>query len=116
VEVHAHLRDFGRGRRPASRPTVAIADEPLLLLLSTPWDSTQDRLRAGMAMERVLLAATAAGLAATFLDQALEHPELRWLLRDPLRGTGTPQVLLRIGYPTAEPTVTPRRPTDVVTG
>jgi len=116
VEVHAHLRDFGRGRRPAARPTVAIADQPLLLLISTPLDSTRDSLLAGMAMQRVLLAATAAGLAATFLDQALEHPELRWLVRDPVHGKGMPQVLLRIGYPTAEPTVTPRRPTDVVTG
>jgi nitroreductase len=114
--VHAHLRDFGRGRRPASRPTVAITDQPLLLLLSTPLDSTQDSLRAGMAMQRVLLAATAAGLAATFLDQALEHPELRWLLRDPVRGTGIPQVLLRIGYPTGEFTPTPRRPADEVSG
>ena len=110
VDVHAHLRDFGHGRQAGGRPTTAIDDAPLLLLLSSRNDETADRLRAGQAMQRVLLAATDAGLAATFLDQALERRALRWLLRDPVHGTGVPQVLLRIGRPVAPAPETPRRP------
>jgi hypothetical protein len=60
-------------------------------------------------MQRVLLVATREGLAASLLTQAIEHSELRWLVRDPMGGWSEPQVVMRLGYgPEASPT--PRRP------
>ncbi|MEZ0090871.1 hypothetical protein [Streptacidiphilus sp. EB129] len=50
------------------------------------------------------------GLRASMLYQALEWPDLRWLLRDPsMAGDSEPQMLLRIGYGPEGP-ATPRRP------
>jgi len=56
------------------------------------------------------------GMAASFLNQPVEVPDLRDRLRD-LSGSGTcPQLLLRVGY--ADPPARPsyRRPVDDVLG
>ncbi|MEU0219826.1 nitroreductase, partial [Streptomyces sp. NPDC006265] len=59
----APVRDFA-GRRPvADRGTTTFEHTPHLALLSTPGDSPADWLRAGQALERVLLEATLADLA-----------------------------------------------------
>ena len=66
-----------------------------------------------MALHRVLLVATAAGVATSLLNQPVELPALRAQLRNELRIDGHPQALLRLGYaPPALPT--PRRPVDDV--
>ncbi|WP_093578410.1 hypothetical protein [Geodermatophilus amargosae] len=72
---------------------------------------------AGRALGRVLLEATAAGLAASPLTQALDWPATRTQLRSRLRLVGYPQMLLRLGYPSGDRTPsTNRRPvTDVLT-
>jgi hypothetical protein len=82
--------------------------------VSSPGDTVLDRLRAGLAMQRVLLSATSAGLSASFLSQPIEIPYLRAALRDLLGGPYHPQAVLRIGYghPQAP---TPRRPVADVT-
>jgi hypothetical protein len=82
---------------------------PTLLVLSTRTDDVADRVRAGQALQRLLLEATAAGLSTSLLGQAVERRELRWLLRDPLHGVGVPQMLIRIGYGTVAGAMTPRR-------
>jgi hypothetical protein len=66
-------------------------------------------VRAGQALERVLLIATTEGLAASFMNQPLEHPDLRWLIRSPLTGGGAAQMIMRLGYGEPVPP-TPRRP------
>lgn len=113
----APARDFagaGAGAVPG-RPVADFEDRPHLALLSTPEDGPADWLRAGQAMERVLLLATRHGVSGTPATQALEHPELRWLLRDPVSGTGHVQMVLRLGYGPRGPR-TPRRPVrDVLT-
>jgi len=63
----------------------------------------------------VLLAATAQGLVCSQLNQPIEFPALRQLLRDELRLPGWPQVILRLGYPAGSPPPPPpRRPADDV--
>ncbi|MEU9123613.1 nitroreductase [Streptomyces sp. NPDC048506] len=109
----APVRDFAGRHSPAGRAYAAFEERPQLASLSTTRDGPADWLRAGQALERVLLLATREGLASSFATQALEWPDLRWLLRDPLHGTGNVQMILRLGYGPQGP-LTPRRPVDEV--
>ncbi len=102
------LRDFTLGHgAPAS--IVAFEAEPTLVLLFTAADGPADWLRAGLALERVLLTATLRGLAATPLTQSLEVPALRALLAESATGNVV-QSVLRIGYAQTPALPTPRRP------
>ncbi|MFC5905796.1 Acg family FMN-binding oxidoreductase [Streptacidiphilus monticola] len=97
-EARVPLRDFV-GMRAAGRPApVAFEAHPQLAVLVSPGDRPADWLRAGQAMERVLLLATAAGVRSSLLHQAVEWPDLRWMLRDPGTGPGYVQMLIRLGY------------------
>lgn len=102
------LRDFAAGHG-AALPVVAFESEPTLILLSTTGDAPADWLRAGAALQRVLLTATGHGLAATPLTQLLEVPRLRALLEHSSTGRVV-QTVLRVGYPRTPAPVTPRRP------
>jgi hypothetical protein len=46
----------------------------------------------------MLLEATSRGLAASFLNQAVEIAELRAQVRELLGGEAYPQMIIRIGY------------------
>ncbi|WXH43538.1 nitroreductase family protein [Streptomyces netropsis] len=105
----APMRDFSGGQPVADRGTTPFEDIPHLAVLSTDGDDPLHWLRAGQAMQRVLLLATLRGLATSFSTQALEWPDLRWPLRDPLTGIGQVQMILRLGYGPQGP-ATPRRP------
>ncbi|GGW54836.1 nitroreductase [Streptomyces lucensis JCM 4490] len=105
----APLRDFAGRRAVADRGSTAFEKNPHLAMLSTPGDTAADWLRAGQALERVLLEATLAGLATSLTSHALESPDLRLLTRDPMAGTGHVQMVLRLGYGPQGP-ATPRRP------
>ena len=74
-----------------------LAEHSTLAVLHTAGDGPVDRLRAGQALQRLLLTATAYGVAVAFLNQPVEVPELRAELRT-LLDTGVPQVLVRLGY------------------
>ncbi|MFF2960668.1 Acg family FMN-binding oxidoreductase [Streptomyces sp. NPDC057963] len=105
----ATTRDFaGTGVFPG-RPRVPFEKRPQLALLTTPGDRAVDWLRAGQALERVLLAATLHQVSTSFATQPVEWPDLRWLLRDPVSGTGHTQMIVRLGYGPTGPR-TPRRP------
>jgi len=101
---------------PGSRTKLLAAGEPEdpdVAVLYSRDDSAAQWLRTGMALHRVLLVATAAGAAASLLNQPVELPGLRAQLRHELRINGHPQTLLRLGY--AAPALpTPRRPVDDV--
>jgi len=84
-----------------------------LLLLSSREESPRDWLEVGRAMQRLLLRATASGLAVSFLSQPIEVPEVRRRLRHDVGEAGHPQLLLRVGHGPA-PRPTPRRPVDLV--
>jgi hypothetical protein len=93
---------------------VPFETTPTIAVLSTITDHRADWVRAGMALERALLVLTRAGVSASFMNQPVELPDVRWLLRSPLTGLGQAQMVLRIGYGQPVP-LTPRRPmTDVV--
>ncbi|WP_432092412.1 Acg family FMN-binding oxidoreductase [Streptomyces sp. bgisy100] len=105
----APVRDFAGTRRVPGREAAAFEEDPHIALLSTAEDTPVDWLRAGQAVERVLLLATLRGLSSSFVTQVLEWPDMRWPLRDPVSGAGHVQMVLRLGYgPEGAPT--PRRP------
>ncbi|WP_406258227.1 hypothetical protein OIA45_00570 [Streptomyces chartreusis] len=66
-------------------------------VLSTPCDSRADWLRAGQALQRVLLHAAAHDVAAAFHTQPLELRAPRAEIRAHLAGGMFPQVVLRLG-------------------
>jgi hypothetical protein len=93
---------------------VPFEQAPTIAVLSTLADQRADWVRAGMALERALLVLTRAGVSASFMNQPVELPDLRWLLRSPLTGVGHPQMVLRIGYGDTVPP-SPRRALREVT-
>jgi hypothetical protein len=102
-------RDMAATPADSRRPAATFEKDPQLAILATRRDGPAEWLRAGQAMERVLLEATAAGLSTSLLNQAIEHDALRWLLHDPLGTWTRPQAVIRFGYgPPVPPT--PRRP------
>lgn len=72
--------------------------EPLVAVLNTLGDTPADQITAGQALQRVLLTATDAGLAASMLSQPIEVGAAREQLRRALGRSGIPQMVLRIGY------------------
>jgi len=110
------LRDFAGGRNTAvARPASPLEEHPVVAVLWTDADQPADWLAGGQALLRMLLAATAQGLVCSQLNQPIEFPALRQLLRDELRLPGWPQVILRLGYPAGPlPPAPPRRPTHDV--
>jgi hypothetical protein len=106
-------RDFSAGAGEAAHDRVG-EDHPLVGILCTPEDRVADWLTAGRALSAVLLAATAVGANASYLNQPIEVDSLRRELRSDLRITGQPQVVLRIGA--GGPVLpTPRRPIEQIT-
>jgi nitroreductase len=105
------------GQRPAPdtlpwaglvRPSTRIPDVPTLahrmaqeltLAVVTDDDTALDQMRAGMAAQRVWLAAVAEGLAGNLITQPLHLSEVRDGLVQRLSLPGFPQALLRIGHP-----------------
>jgi nitroreductase len=83
-----------------------------VLAISTREDSRHDWVVAGMALDRLLLVATAKGLVATFADQALQDDAVRPEVAEALGIWGKPQVLLRIGRALVDAPITPRRSLD----
>jgi hypothetical protein len=122
----APMRDFGAaadtGRavekgapgRTARREYADFEESPQLALLGTVHDRPADWMRAGQALERVLLEATLDGLVTSVASQALERSELRWAARDPEYAMGHVHMVIRLGYG-PEGLSTRRRPvTDVL--
>lgn len=103
------VRDFS-GLRPENQvPAAVFEQQPLIAVLSTAADRRADWLRAGQALEHVLLVATTHQLRASLMHQALEWPDLRWALRSTDSGPVHVQMLIRFGYGPEGP-ASPRRP------
>ncbi len=111
----APVRDFGYAAPAIERPAVRYEPRPRLAVLSTARDEPGDWLRAGQALQRVLLTAARSGLAASLLYQPIERHDQEH------QGGGwwpwpeCPQVIIRFGYgpPAAG---TPRRPVEDILG
>jgi nitroreductase len=110
----AIVRDLRRGAPVGERPTSVFEQSPLLAVLHTREDDRGSWVRAGQALQRVLLTATVHGLSASFVNQPVEADALRRAVLGPGSLQGYPQMILRIGrgYPVPP---TPRRTLDEVT-
>jgi nitroreductase len=82
----------------AARDRQLALGSPILAVLGTGEDDARAWVRAGLALERVLLRATAMGLQASYLNQPIEVQAFRPRLREILGCGGNPQLVLRIGY------------------
>ncbi|MFG1928629.1 Acg family FMN-binding oxidoreductase [Cryptosporangium sp. NPDC048952] len=102
-------RDFGA---PVDSPDRQYESDPCLALLTSTADSRYDELRAGQALQHVLLRAAAATLTSSLYSQPIESKTTRTQLRA-LCGGDMPQMVLRIGYGVAH-VPTPRRPVHEV--
>ncbi len=101
-------RDFGGPAHPQPAPA-AFESAPLIAVLTSHLDGPRDDLRAGEALARVLLTATAEGLSASPVSQLVEVPDVRERVRRSLARDRPPQVVLRLGHGVPVP-ATPRRP------
>ncbi|GAB3893688.1 Acg family FMN-binding oxidoreductase [Microbispora bryophytorum] len=107
----APVRDFGtRGERRAVR----FESSPRLAVLTTSGDGPADWLRAGQALQRLLLTATVHGVSASFLNQPLDLRDMR-RRSDPHHRRGHIQMIIRLGYGPAVPRA-PRRPAAELRG
>jgi hypothetical protein len=86
---------------PAVEPPGAAAgwsvDAGAVALLVTQGDDVLDWLRAGQALQRLLLTATTAWVQARFHTRVLEVPQLRDRVRHELCPGRAPQVILELG-------------------
>lgn len=103
------LRDFTAGHARPRVPGKDFESDPLLLVLSSFDDGPTAGLQAGQALQHLLLTATTLGLAASFLSQPIEVPDIRVELREVLGTRLSPQAILRIGFGSPVPP-TPRHP------
>jgi nitroreductase len=117
-EEPAPVRDLWSGRADPWRRVDTYESRPQLAVLSTAGSEPADWLRAGQALQRVLLTATRHGIATSLLYQPIEWQEMapdtarRHTQWSPWREE--PQMIIRFGYgPPA--TGAPRRPfTDIL--
>ncbi len=104
---------FDLGGRVGAQDRRLTEAAPLLLLLGTDEDAPSAWLRAGEALQRVLLLACAGGLQAGYLNQPIQVAELRPRLQS-VTGGGSAQILLRLGYPDKAPAASARQPIAAV--
>ncbi|MET8158324.1 hypothetical protein ABZT47_18270 [Sphaerisporangium sp. NPDC005289] len=108
----AAVRDFGT--HPA-RPDARFERHPQIAVLTTSGDRPVDWLRAGQALQRVLLLASAHGVSASFLNQPLDLRDMRHRV-DPHHRRGHPQMIIRFGYGPNVPRAPRRPPVELRTG
>lgn len=106
-------RDFDLGRglgfdaAPGARPAVTA-------VLLTLGDRRADWLKAGQALQRLLLHAASKWVFASLYTQPLESAEIRHLVKDRLGLPGVPQVILQCGLADSTHPTRRRSPTDLV--
>lgn len=102
------VRDLSVALPEVVRLVARFEHDPAIAVLYTG-DTPAEWLRAGEALQRVLLTATARGLATTLMTQPTEVPRLRALMGD--RDTGrAAQAIIRFGYARLPAAPSPRRP------
>ena len=102
------VRTVNLGRAEAARSQHLVASAPLLIILGTYSDMPADWFTTGQAMEKILLAASAAGVQSSFVNQPIEVPALRKQVHTMIGRYKIPQLVLRLGYGPSVP-LTPRR-------
>ncbi|HUY46656.1 MAG TPA: hypothetical protein VMV92_13130 [Streptosporangiaceae bacterium] len=104
------LRDFDLGRG-AGLLEVGGSPPAATAVLVTTGDTPTDWLRAGQALNRMLIHAASKWVFATLNSQPMESTALRALVRSRLFLPGAPQILLELGRAHTAP-ATARRPVD----
>lgn len=102
------MRDFGAAFPPERIRPVPFEPHPQLAVLTTRGDGPRQWLRAGQALQRVLLTATVHSVSTQPLTQPLEVSALRQAIGRPDRDTFA-HVLLRLGYGPPVGAAAPRR-------
>ncbi|MCW0216268.1 MAG: nitroreductase [Pseudonocardia sp.] len=90
------MRDYTAGTGRVGGP--GFEADPLIGVLSVHADGPREDIRAGEALERILLTATVHGLSVSFLSQLVEVPDIRTRMRRLISGTRPPLAVLRIGH------------------
>ena len=92
-------RDFaaGQGWGQAAPAAAGERSPGVVCLLATSVNEPADWVAAGQALQRVLLRATACGVAAALHSQPLELPQLRDFIRVQLAARAHPQLIIRLG-------------------
>ncbi len=93
------LRSPGLGSEFGKLEQERVEGSPVVTVIGTAGDSPGHWLAAGQALEALLLGATTRGLAAAYLNQALEIPILRRDVTNIIDRGEHPQMILRLGYP-----------------
>jgi hypothetical protein len=109
----APVRDFGGATPAIVRPPGHYERQPRLAVLATSGDQPGDWLRAGQALQRVLLAAAGDGLAASLLYQPVELHDMEQTDAGWWPWPECPQIIIRLGYG-PEGTSSPRLSVDDV--
>jgi Nitroreductase family len=107
AEERIPLREFGLAHPARYAWPAVFEDEPTLAILYSFGDTPYAWLRAGQALKRVLLTATANGVQSTLMTQPLEYADLRALFEDSAQGR-VAQAIIRLGYGHESPP-SPRR-------
>lgn len=105
----AAVRNLTAGFDDRTRGSSVFEHRPTIAVLTTRTDSFASWIGAGMALEHALLTATSYDLAASFLNQALEHVETRARVTQLVGHSTRPQMIIRFGHPAEPGTETPRQ-------
>ena len=93
------LQGAHAGSRAALDASGAVAaEETLVALLTSHVPGSTAEVQIGQALQRILLTATAAGLATSVLRQVVAVPQTREELRRLIGGARPPQAVLRVGH------------------
>jgi hypothetical protein len=95
-------RDFARGQGWGLLGDDQQDATGVVALLTTDADGRGDWLRAGQALQKILLRAAEDGVSAAFHTQALEIPELREFIRRRHCDDAYPQMIMRLGFADSE--------------
>jgi nitroreductase len=110
----APVREFSSAVRTMERTTADFEPHPQLAVLTTARDEPADWLRAGQALQRVLLAATVHGVRTSFLYQPIELRDMRGDAAPAWPWPEHPQMIIRFGYATPARATPRRRLEDVL--
>lgn len=113
IERRLRQRDFDLGRGLGELPSGGAPPAATAILL-TAGDRRADWLRAGQALQRLLLHAASQWVFASLHSQPLENGTTRTLLRGQLALPGKPQMLLELGRAQSSAS-TARRPVGELT-
>jgi nitroreductase len=107
--------DMSSAAPSLARPSRDYEESPQLAVLATTRDQPADWLRAGQALQRVLLTATTHGLSASFLYQSIELRDMRGDSAQAWPWNEHPQIVIRFGYGQESPGTSRRRVDDILT-